>query len=228
MPNPQLTRAWRVPFVAVALAVLLASCTAADDVTLGSLNLDVIADVQAGSTFELAVPATPNTTLRVDSAPAGVHATITDGPNDTIVLTIRAAADAPRGAYNLGLNGERDGTAFELGFPFSVLAPEPEAPVDTTQPSEVEATLEVTTPLPGDVFPSESLIAGISSSEFVGYRLFAGDELVAQGSLETSLGEFEVRLGFVNDCCTEMLLEVFHTNDDGLLVSIPLTYPESG
>lgn len=99
--------------------------------------------------------------------------------------------------------------------------------VATTQPGVVTEMLVVDTPQPGDVFADSSLISGRSSESFVGYRLLAGGQPVAQGSLETANGEFDVKLGFANECCIEMLLEVFHIHDDGMMVSIPLTYAAS-
>ena len=211
--------------------MLVAACSATEAVDIESLGLALTVDIQAGTTFEVAVPATPNTTLTVVSAPPGVSATITDAPDDMIQLSVAVDEDTPRGAYNLALLAVRDGESYELGWPFEVIEPEVSAPttvpVDSTAPAPVEALLVVDSPQPGDVFPSLGLISGRSSTSFIGYRLSAGGQPIAQGSLETANGAFDVQLGFTNDCCIEMLLEVFHVNDDGLLVSIPLTYPES-
>lgn len=224
---------WRRSLVAVAVsAVFLAACSSTDAPDIESLNLAISADIQAGTTFEVVVPATTDTVISVVSAPPGVTADITEVPQDMIRLEVAVDADTPRGAYNLALMAVRDGESYELGWPFEVVEPDATAPsnggVDTTQPSEVDAFLVVDTPQPGDVFVDESFISGRSSTSFVGYRLLAGGEAIAQGSLETANGAFDVKLGgWINDCCIEMLLEVFHVNDNGLTVTIPVAYPES-
>lgn len=226
-------RRWRRALAAVAAsAVLAAACSSSAAPDIESLGLAITADIQAGSTFEVAVPATADTELSVVSAPSGVGATITDAPEGMIRLAVAVGEDTPRGAYNLALLAVRDGERYELGWAFEVVEPDAAVPtttgsVATTQPAVVEAMLVVDTPQPGDVFSDLSLISGRTSTEFIGYRLLAGGQPIAQGSLETARGEFDVKLGFTNECCLEMLLEVFHPNDNGLMVSIPLTYPES-
>lgn len=224
---------WRRALVVVAAAaVFMAACSSPAAPDIESLGLAITADIQAGATFEVAVPATADTELSVVSAPPGVTATITAGPEGAMRLVVSVDHDTPRGAYNLALLVVRDGERYELGWPFEVVEPDEAAPttgpVATTQLSEVDAMLVVDTPRPGDMFPDSSLISGRTSTEFIGYRLLAGGQPIAQGSLETSRGAFDVKLGFINECCTEMLLEVFHVNDNGLMVSIPLTYPEPG
>ncbi len=232
MQTTRSTRMWRRALVVVAApAVFMAACSPSAAPDIESLGLAITADIQAGSTFEVAVPATADTELSVVSAPPGVTATITHAPGGMMRLALAVDDDTPRGAYNLALLAIRDGERFELGWPFEVVEPDAAAPttspVATTQPSVVDAMLVVDTPRPGDLFPDLSLISGRSSTEFVGYRLLAGGQPIAQGSLETARGAFDVRLGFTIECCIEMLLEVFHPNDNGLMVSIPLTYPES-
>lgn len=223
-------RPWRRALVVVA-ASATAACSSSPAVDIESLGLAITVDIQAGSIFEVAVPATASTELSVVSAPPGVSATITDVPDGMIRLVVAVDEDTPRGAYNLALLAVRDGDRFELGWPFEVVEPDAAAPttgpVATTQPSVVDALLVVDTPRPGDLFADPSLISGRTSTEFVGYRLLAGGQPIAQGSLETARGAFDVELGFTNECCVEMLLEVFHLNDNGLMVSIPLTYPET-
>ena len=224
--------AWRRALVGVAAAfVLLTACSSAESVDIESLGLEMTVDIQAGSKIEIAVRETPDIDLTIVSAPPGVSADITDGSEGMILLTVTVDEATPRGAYNLAMLAVRDGERFELGWPFEVVEPvgaaPPAGPVDTTQSGIVDQMLVVDTPRPGDVFADSSLISGRSSTSFVGYRLLAGGEPIAQGSLETANGLFDVKLGFINDCCIEMLLEVFHVNDNGLMVSIPLTYPES-
>ncbi|NND02383.1 MAG: hypothetical protein HKN91_06300 [Acidimicrobiia bacterium] len=227
-------RPWRQVLVAIAASsMLMAACSATEAVDIESLGLVVSADIQAGTTFELAVPSNPDVELTVVSAPPGVTATLSEVADERWLLKIVVDEDTPRGAYNLALRAVRDGESYELGWPFEVVEPvgavSTTVPVDTTQPAVVDEFLVVDSPQPGDVFDDLSLISGRSSTAFIGYRLSAGGEAIAQGSLETANGEFSVKLsGFVNDCCIEMLLEVFHVNDDGLLVSIPVTYPEQG
>jgi len=221
-----------VAVVLASFAILAVACSSSEAPDIESLGLAMTVDIQAGATFDVTVPATADTDLSVVSAPPGVTAKLTEDAEDgTIRLKVAVDEDTPRGAYNLALLAVRNGERYELGWPFEVIEPVGAAPttvpVATTQPSGVEALLVVDTPQVGDVFPSLSLISGRTSTELVGYRLFAGGQLIAQGPLEASLGQFEVSLGFDNTCCTEMLLEVFHLNDNGLLVSIPLTYPES-
>lgn len=222
----------QVAVVLASFAVVAAACSSSDAPDIESLGLAMTVDIQAGATFEVTVPAIANTDLSVLSAPPGVAATLTEGAGaSTMLLRVAVDEDTPRGAYNLALLAVRDGERYELGWPFAVIEPVGAAPttgpVATTQPSVVEALLVVDTPQIGDVFPSLSLISGRTSTEFVGFRLSAGGQPIAQGSVEAAFGEFDVKLGFDNTCCIEMLLEVFHLNDGGLLVSIPLTYPES-
>lgn len=227
-------RAWQRAIAAIAaLAVILTACSSSDPVDIESLGLGVDVDIEAGETFELSVPATPDVDLSLVMAPNGVAASLSENEeSDMIDLVVTVDEDTARGDYALALLAVKEGDRYELSWPFRVIepmsaAPTTMAPVDTTQPGTVEEMLVVDTPQPGDVFGDLSLISGRSSESFVGYRLLAGGQPIAQSSLETSNGEFEVKLGFINDCCIEMTLEVFHIHDDGLLVSIPLTYPES-
>lgn len=220
---------WRRALVVFAAsAVLMTACSSSEGVDIESLGLDMSVDIQAGSSIEISVPETAGVDLTVVSAPPGVTAELADGSAGMMLLTVAVDEDTPRGAYNLALLAVRDGERFELGWPFEVVEPDAaNGPVATTMPAIVDEMLVVATPQPGDVFADLSLISGVSSESFIGYRLLAGGVPVAQGSLETSNGAFDVKLGFINDCCTEMLLEVFHIHDNGLLLSIPLIYPES-
>jgi hypothetical protein len=213
-------------------AVLTAACSSSEPLDIESLNLAVGTEIQAGATFEVAVPATEGVELSVVAAPPGVTAELTGAGEEMLLLRVAVDADTPRGAYNLALLAMRDGDRYELGWPFDVVDPGGAAPtngpVATTQPGIVDALLVVDSPQVGDLFPSLSSITGRTSTELVGYRLLAGGQLLAHGSLDTPGGFFDVDLGFENTCCTEMLLEVFHLNDGGLLVSIPLNFPEPG
>ncbi len=126
-------RPWRRALVAVAASALLtAACSSSAAVDIESLGLAITVDIQAGSTFEVAVPATASTELRIVSAPPGVTATITDAPEGMIRLVVAVDEDTPRGAYHLALLAVRDGERFELGWPFEVVEPDAAAP--TTGP----------------------------------------------------------------------------------------------
>jgi hypothetical protein len=206
--------------------LLLAACGTSPTVDLESLGLLIDADIQAGSQFSVAVPAQPDTTIEVVSAPPGVIAAIT-GPDSTDTyntywLTIEVDADTPRGAYALALRVVQGGKESQLGWPFDV------TDMTTTTPG-TEAVLIVDIPQVGDVFPSPSAVQGQASSSPVGYRLTGGDDLVlAEGTFDVLDGAFSGEIEFTNTCCIEIRLEVFETVDGGLSVSVPLTYPESG
>lgn len=216
----------------LALTVLATACSDTNPPDIESLNLAISADIQAGTTFEVAVPEKADTSIRVKTTPAGVTAAITDGPEaGTIVLTVNVEFDTPRGAYNLGLSVVRDGEEYEVGWPFEVVdpggaAPSP-GPVSTTQLAATEAVLTVDTPVPGGLMVSSDLIRGFTSAGLVGYRLSAGGSVLDEGTLTTVEGHFESPIVFTNTCCIEMLLEVFNIGDGGLAVTIPLSYPES-
>jgi hypothetical protein len=211
---------------AVALAVVLAACGSASTVDLESLGLMIEADIQAGSRFETVVPARPDTTIDVVSAPPGVTASISEASDgESIVLSVVVEGDTPRGAYNLALRVVQDGEEYELGWPFEVVEP---AGAAATLPGSVEAVLTVEIPQVGDVFPSPSVVSGLSSTDTVGYLLTGGGDVVlAEGTIDVVDGEFSSELEFANTCCIEMLLEVYHPGVDGLTVAIPLAFPES-
>lgn len=100
--------------------------------------------------------------------------------------------------------------------------------VATTQPGVVDALLTVDSHLPGDVFTSRSTLKGATSSPIVGYRLNAGGIVLAEGTASAVEGRYATTAKFTNTCCIEMLPEVFQLDPDGLSVSVPLTYPETG
>ena len=212
---------------AAALAVMLAACGSSSTVDLESLGLMIEADIQAGSRFEVVVPARPDTTIEVVSAPPGVTASITEASGgESIVLSVAVENDTPRGAYNLALRVVQDGDEYELGWPFEVVEP---AGTATTLPGSVEALLTVDAPQVGVVFPSPSVISGQSSTDTVGYLLTGGGDVVlAEGTIDVVDGAFSSELEFVNTCCIEMSLEVFHLDEGGLSLTVPVAYPESG
>jgi hypothetical protein len=105
---------------------------------------------------------------------------------------------------------------------------DPTDPVAPTQPASVAALLTVDTPQVGDLFESPSLIKGETSSLTVGYRLSAGDKVLTEGTVSAADGAFATVVEFTNACCVEMVLEVFQPSADGLALTIPLAFPESG
>ena len=212
---------------AAGLAVMLTACGSTSTVDLESLGLMIEADIQAGSRFEVAVPASPNTTIEVVEAPPGVTASISEtAGGESILLSVVVENDTPRGAYNLALRVVQDGDEFELGWPFEVVEP---AGTATTLPGSVEALLTVDAPQVGDVFRSPSVISGMSSTDTVGYLLKgAGVVVLAEGTIDVVEGAFSAELEFVNTCCIEMRLEVFHLDEGGLSLTVFVAYPESG
>lgn len=207
-------------------ATSLVGCGSSAAPDLESLGLAIAVDVQAGGDFDLVVPARDDTTIELVSSPPGVDASVTEvSGGESIRVAIAADPDTPRGSYNLALRVTQDGEDYELGLPFDVVDPE----TDTTQPGQADAVLTVESPDIGAVFPSQSTVSGQSSSDVVGYNLLAGDDVVlAQGTVDVIDGAFSVELEFTNDCCIEMMLQIFQPGADGLSTSIPLAYPESG
>lgn len=212
---------------AAVLALLAGACGSSSTVDRESLGLLIEADIQAGTRFEISVPKQPDTSIEVVSAPDGVTASVSEAAGSgTILLSVAIDADAPRGAYNLGLQATRDGEEFLIDWPFDVVDGGSTA---TIQPGSVEARLTVDTPLVGEVFPSSSVISGEASSSTVGYLLSAGGDIVlAEGTIDVIDGEFSAVVEFTNACCIEMTLKVFQTNEGGLSVTVPVAYPESG
>jgi len=121
---------WRLgAAAALALMVLATGCSSSEEPSLESLNLAIAADIQAGETFEVAVPSQSDTLVAVETTPAGVTAAITDDSEaGTMLLTVNVEFDTPRGAYNLGLSVVRDGKEFLVGWPFEVIDPGGAAP----------------------------------------------------------------------------------------------------
>ncbi|MGB5565533.1 MAG: hypothetical protein WBN93_04305, partial [Acidimicrobiia bacterium] len=108
----------------LALMVLASACSGSSAPDLESLGLAIETDIQAGATFEVAVPKQPDTTVSVKTTPAGVTAAITDGPTaGMMLLTLNVEFDTPRGDYNLGLSVIRNGEESEVGWPFEVVEP---------------------------------------------------------------------------------------------------------
>ena len=212
---------------AAALALLVAACGTSSTIDVQSLGLDVEADINAGSRFEITVPTQPDTTIEVVATPPGVTAWITDeGGGRSVRLTVAVEFDTPRGAYNLALRVTQNGQVSELGWPFEVTEPSGAA---TTLPPPAAPVLEVETPQVGEEFPSPSVISGLSSADTVGYKLVgAGGLVLAEGIIVVDGGEFRLELEFENTCCIEMLLEVFHLEEGGVSQGIPLAFPEPG
>lgn len=117
----------------IAMAVFVVACGGADTepVALETLGLAIETDIQAGSTFEVTVPAGEDTSVVVASVPAGVTASISEDPiGDSMILRVAVEPDTPRGDYIVLLRAERDGEGAELEWPFGVV--EPDAPVEQT------------------------------------------------------------------------------------------------
>lgn len=116
----------RISAVGIAVAVLtlalaLGSC-ASGVPDIESIGLSIEASIQAGEVFEVTVPAQSDTTLSVESAPAGVIATITTGSEpQTNLLRVEVADDTPRGSYNLGIAIAHDGETTVVSWPFDVV-----------------------------------------------------------------------------------------------------------
>lgn len=141
----------------VVFAVLAVACSSSEPLDIESLNLAIETDIQAGATFEVAVPATEGVELSVVAAPVGVTATLTDAGESMMLLRVAVDADTPRGAYNLTLLAARDGEDYEVGWPFEVVDPAgatpTSGPVATTQAAMVDELLVVDSPQVGDLFP---------------------------------------------------------------------------
>jgi hypothetical protein len=218
----------------LAFIVITASCQPSDDPDIESLGLAIETDIPAGGTFEVAVPKLADTTVAVETTPPGVTAAITNAPGEgMILLTVNVEFDTPRGDYNLGLAVVRNGEEYLLGWPFEVVEPGGPAPTSlpdtTTQGAAIDPQLIVEHPQPGDPMVSGDVVAGLTSTDAVGYRLVGGgDVLIDAGTLTAVDGRFESPVEFANTCCIEMRLEVFHVEDGGMIVAIPVTYPEGG
>ena len=102
------------------------------------------------------------------------------------------------------------------------------AVVDTTAPAFVEQVLAVSMPQAGELVTSPLVIEGNTTASQIGYRLFGAGTPLAEGSIVPEPdGAFSQALEFTNTCCIEMTLEVFSLHpDDGIGLTIPLTYPE--
>ena len=220
---------------ATTLALLVGACASTEPASLENLGLSMEVDIQPGTDFEVVVPIDPDTSIRLVSAPPGVSAAIPEAPNgDSILLSVAVDPDTPRGAYGLALLVTRDGKEYELGWPFKVVelaggasATEPTA---TTQPASLQALLTVDSPQIGDLFTSSSVLRGETSSPTVAYRLLSpgGSVVLAEGTVTAVDGGSATIVEFTNTCCIEMVLEVFQPSADGLGLTIPLAYPESG
>lgn len=96
---------------------------------------------------------------------------------------------------------------------------------DPARPVE-PAFISVDKPTSGALFTDGDAVRGTSSSDAIEYRLSAGDVVLSAGSAPvTDEGTFDIRIGFTNTCCIEMLLELFHP-DGAVATAIPLAYPE--
>lgn len=228
--NTPLVRGLAAAATMLVLMLVAASCFPTNDPDLESLGLAIETDIAAGETFEVAVPAPTDAVVTVKTAPAGVTAAITDGPEGMMRLTVNVEFDTPRGAYNLGLAVVRGGEEYLVGWPFEVV--EPGGPAPTTGPAmtddvTMQSELTVESPQPGDLMVSGDIVRGVTSTDVVGYRLVGGGGIVIdEGTLTTVSGRFESAIVFTNTCCIEMDLEVFHVEDGGLIVTVPVTYPE--
>lgn len=89
--------------------------------------------------------------------------------------------------------------------------------------------------MPGDLIEDRIELTGMSTTDDgnVHYRLKLAGTVVAQGiatgGTDGVWAPFSASIEFTNDCCVEMLLEVYEVSANGVemnLVSIPLTYPE--
>jgi len=226
---------FRLGVAALAAVTFMAgACASAEPVSLENLGLSMEVDIQAGGAFEVTVPVDPDTRVSVVAAPRGVTAAISEAPDERqLLLSVAVHSDTPRGAYNLALLVTRDGRAYELGWPFDVVDPNGGSPAGTTvttQAGSVDALLTVDSPQVGTVFTGGSVLRGETSSPTVAYRLASarGDTTLAEGTVTAFDVRFSTIVGFTNTCCIEMVLEVFQPTPDGLALTIPLTYPESG
>ena len=218
----------RFAIAAVVLALVAGACGSSTTIDRESLGLLIEADIQAGTRFEVTVPKNPDFSIEVASAPAGITASISEAADgEALLLSVEVDADTPRGAYNLGLRATRAGEEFLVGWPFDVVDG---GFTDTTQPGSVTGLLTVDTPLPGELFPSPSVIRGESSSSTVVYQLLTagGETVLSEGTVDVIDGEFSAVVEFTNTCCIEMTLEVFQDDADGLAVTVPVAFPESG
>ena len=105
-----------------AMIVLAPGCTDSPDPTIESLGLSVRTEIQAGATFEMAVPAQDDTRIAVLSNPDGISTAtfVADGMNN---VAIEVDADMPRGDYNLVFRVLHDGREYDLPWPFTVTDP---------------------------------------------------------------------------------------------------------
>ena len=210
--------------------LVAASCFPTNDPHIESLGLAIETDIPAGGTFEVSVPAPTDAVVTVRTVPAGVTAAIVDVPAEGIMrLVVNVEFDTPRGAYNLGLAVIRGGEEYLVGWPFEVV--EPSGPAPTTGPTKTDDVaaqpeLIVESPQPGDLMVSGDIVRGVTSTDVVGYRLVGGGTIIDEGTLTAAGGRFESAIVFTNTCCIEMDLEVFHVEDGGLIVTVPVTYPE--
>lgn len=108
---------------AVAVTLLLGACNStAERASLEDLGLAIAADVQQGSSLEIAVPAVSGTEISVVTAPSGIEAAVSRAADgQSLLLTLDVALDTPSGTYNLGLVVIRDGQRQELTWPFDVV-----------------------------------------------------------------------------------------------------------
>ncbi len=109
---------------ALVAMVVLASCGSVENpATLEDLGLAIAADVQQGTSFEVAVPLVTGTSVGVLTAPSGVEATIAIAPDgESMRLSLDVDSGTPAGTYDLGLVVIRDGERQELNWPFDVVA----------------------------------------------------------------------------------------------------------
>jgi hypothetical protein len=108
----------------VGVAIWQQSRAEDETIDLQSINLDVTADIQAGTTWFVSVPEVEGVSLSVGTAPEGVDASIYFDANENVqVLEVKVDGDAPRGAYNLGIEVDRDGELTTVNWPFAVVNP---------------------------------------------------------------------------------------------------------
>lgn len=157
----------RLLFAWVVLAVVVfgSACSTTPDPTVESLGLPFGGEIQAGATFQMAVPTQKDTRIEVLANPTGISSATFD-ENGMTNIVIEADENVPRGDSSLSLRVFRDGNEFDLSWPFTVIA---RGESDSQAETGVDTMLVVESPEPGELFPGGHLISGLSSSEQVGW-----------------------------------------------------------
>lgn len=111
----------RTIFLVLAAAFVIVACSGSSAPTIETVGLEVRADVQQGTTFQIVVPQDPEVRLSVAQTPPDVVASFTPSGDDGLLFTIEVGPAAPEGPQKIDLLATVDGEASPLEWDFVVV-----------------------------------------------------------------------------------------------------------